>query len=106
MPKISVRDNGNNRWKRSAEKNKQINKNKQKTNKEWKEQGDGNFSEKVRVKLFKLKCELGFLQLICKHYLIFKSILELALTIRLDLELSFFIYSWILVLKWRQVSPL
>ena len=52
MPKISVRDNGNNRWKRSAEKNKQINKNKQKTNKEWKEQGEGNFSERVRVKLF------------------------------------------------------
>ena len=70
--------------------------------------------------------KLGFLQLICKASLIFKSNLGLALSIILketelhesknvavecrclkiwDL-LSFFICSSILVLKWRQVSPI
>ena len=70
--------------------------------------------------------KLGFLQLICEASLIFKSNLGLALSIILketelhesknvavecrclkiwDL-LSFFICSSILVLKWRQVSPI
>ena len=70
--------------------------------------------------------KLGFLQLICKASLIFKSNLELALSIILKQRelyeskhgtvecrclkiwdlLSFFICSSILVLKWRQVSPI
>ena len=63
------------------EKNKNE-KNKQ-TNKDRKEQrGDPSYSEMVRVKLF--CCAffyLGFLQLICKASLMFKSNLELTLSI-------------------------
>ena len=71
-------------------------------------------------------CALSFLQLICKASLIFKSNLELALSIILKQRqlyeskqvseecrclkiwdlLSILICSSILVLKWRQVSPM
>ena len=87
--------------------------------------GDGSYSKRVREKCFCWAFKLGFLQLICKAFLIFKSNLELTLSIILkerelyepehvavecrylktwDL-LYFLIYSSILVLKWRQVSP-
>ena len=116
MPIISVRDNENNRWKRNAEKKTKTEKNK----------GDKSYSERVRAKWFCCAFKLGFLQLICKASLIFKSNLELALSIILkerelyeskhvavecrclkiwDL-LSFLICSSILVLKWQPVSPI
>ena len=88
--------------------------------------GNRNYSERVRAKWFCCAFKLGFLQLICKNSLFFKSNFELALSIILKqrelygskhvleecrcLEisdlLSFLICSLILVLKWRQVSPI
>ena len=70
MPIISVRDNKNNRWKREA---------KDKDREEWR--GDASYSESVRAEWFCCAFKLGFLQLICKAFLIFKSNLELALSI-------------------------
>ena len=43
--------------------------------------GNGSFSERVRATWFCCAFKLGFLQLICKASLIFKSNLELALSI-------------------------
>ena len=43
--------------------------------------GDRTYSERVRAKWFCCALKLGFLQLICKSSLIFKSNLELALSI-------------------------
>ena len=43
--------------------------------------GDRSYSEKVTVILFCCAFKLGFLQSICKASLVFKSILELALSI-------------------------
>ena len=111
MPIISVRDNKNNRWKRNAKKEQRV---------------DASYSERVRVKWFCFAFVLGFLQLICKASLIFKSNLELALPIDLKERelyeskhvamkcrclkiwdvLSFLICSSVLVLKWRQVLPI
>ena len=123
MPIISVRVNENNRWKRKAKKPQQTNKQIQK-----KTRGDGHrsYSESVKAKWFCCAFKLGFLQLICKASLIFKSNFELALSVILKqrelyeskyvaLEcrclkiwdlLSFLICSSILVLKWRQVSSI
>ena len=55
----------------------------QKTAKEKKQRSKGNrsYSERVRAKWFCCAFKLGFLQLICKASLIFKSNLELALSI-------------------------
>ena len=70
---ISVRDDENNRWKRSAN---------EKANKTEKTRGT-----KAKVKGWELSdcCtfKLGFLQLICKDSLIFKSNLKLVLSITL-----------------------
>ena len=87
--------------------------------------GERSYSKRVRDKCF-WAFKLGFLQLICKASVIFKSNLELALSIILkerelyepkhvmvecrclkiwDL-LSFFICSSILVLKWWQMSSI
>ena len=74
MPIISVRDNESNRWKRNAKKQ---NKSKTKTGKNKR---DKSYSERVRAKWFCCACKLGFLQLISKASLIFKSNLELALS--------------------------
>ena len=73
---INITDNQNSRWKRNRKSNK-------KTNKDRKEQGRGgrSYSERVRAKWFCCAFKLGFLQLICKASLIFKSNLELALSI-------------------------
>ena len=104
---VSVKDNENNRWKRKAKKKKR----------------NGSYSKRVRDKWFCWAFKLGFLQLICKASLIFKSNLELALSIILKQRelyeskhvvvecrclkiwdlLSFLICSSILVLKWRHV---
>ena len=46
-----------------------------------KNKGDKSYSEKVRAKWFCCAFKLGFLHLICKAFLIFKSNLELALWI-------------------------
>ena len=43
--------------------------------------GNRRYSEKVRAERFRCAFNLGFLQLICKGYLIFKLNLELALSI-------------------------
>ena len=51
MPIISVRDNGNNRWKRDK-----------KTKKQRKQQGGKSYSERMRAKRFCCMFELGFLQ--------------------------------------------
>ena len=103
-------------------------KEKTETNKQTKtkkSKGHGSYSEKVRDKWFCFAFKLAFFQLICKSFLIFKTNLELPLSIILkerelnqskyvavefrclkilDL-LSFLIRSSILVLKWWQVSP-
>ena len=122
MPIITVKDNKNNRWKRSA---KTKTKQQKQQKKDRKEQG----GTKAIVKGWELNdlvvhFKLGFLQLISKDSLIFKSNLELALSITLKQRelyeskhvavecrclkirdlLSFLICSSILVLKWRQVS--
>ena len=46
-----------------------------------KNKGDKSYSERVRAKWFCCAFKLGFLQLICKVSLIFKSNLELVLSI-------------------------
>ena len=58
---------------------KQQNKNKQ--TKTEKSKGNRSYSERVRAKWFCCAFKLGFLQLMCKASLIFKSNLELALSI-------------------------
>ena len=118
MPIISVRGNEKNRWRRNVKK--------QKTDKQRHEKtkGDRSYSERLRAIWYCCAFKLRFVQLIGKAVLIFKSILESALSIILkerelyeskhvavecrclktwDL-LSFLICSSILVLKWRHVS--
>ena len=93
---------------------------KEKQTKTERSKGNRSFSERVRAKWFCCAFKLGFLQLICKASLIFKSNLELALSIILKQKelyeskhvleecrclqiwdlLSFLICSSILVLKW------
>ena len=88
--------------------------------------GNRSYSERVRAKWFCCAFKLGFLQLICKASLIFKLNLESALSVILKQRelyeskhiseesrclkiwdlLSYLISSSILVLKWRQVSPM
>ena len=100
--------------------------NKQTKNDRKEQAGDGSYSERVRAKWFCCAFKLGFLHLICKASLIFKSNLELALSIILKQRelyeskhvavecrclkiwdlLSFLICSSVLVLKWRQVSQI
>ena len=53
---------------------------KEKQTKEEKSKGKRNYSERVRAKWFSCAFKLGFLQLIRKPSLIFKSNLELALS--------------------------
>ena len=65
MPIINVRDNENNRRKRKAKK------------KDRKTQRSGaRYSESVRARWFCCAFKLGFVQLICKAFLIFKLSLE------------------------------
>ena len=120
---ISVRNNENNRWKGNENNNSNNNNNNKKTEKA---RGDRSYSERVRAKLFCCAFKLGFLQLICKASLIFKSNLELALSIILKQRelyqsdhdavecrclklwdlLSLLIYSSTLVLKQQQILPI
>ena len=92
---------------------------------EW-SKGNRSYSKTVRAKWFCCAFRLKFLQLICKASLIFKSNLELALSIILKRKelyesrhvveecrclkirhlLSFLICSSILVLKWRKGLPI
>ena len=66
MSIINVRHNENTRWKR-----------KEKKNKDRKKQRSGaSYSERVRAKCFCCVFKLGFVLLICKASLIFKSNLE------------------------------
>ena len=76
MPIISVIDNENSRWKRNLKKTK-------KQIKTEKSNGDRSYSERVKAKWFCRAFKLGVLQLICKASLIFKSNLELVLSITL-----------------------
>ena len=73
MPIISVRDDEDIRWKRNAKKNPE------RQTKTEKSKEDRSCSERVRAKWFCCAFNLGFLQLICKASLTFKSNLELAL---------------------------
>ena len=77
MSIISVRDNENRRWKSNTQKNTH----KKTRTKAEKSKGDKTYSERVRAKLFCCAFKLGFSQLICEASLIFKSNLELALSI-------------------------
>ena len=54
---------------------------KEKQTKTERSKGNRSYSERVRAKWFCCTFKLGFLQLICKSSLIFKSNLELALSI-------------------------
>ena len=97
---------------------------KSKDRKKWR--GDASYSESVRAKWFSCAFKLGFIQIMYKASLIFKSNLELALSIILrerelyeskhavveckclkiwDL-LSFFDMFRKPNFKWRQVSPM
>ena len=67
---ISDSKNENNRWKKNAKKTKTEN-----------YKGDESCGEGVRAKWFCCAFKLGFLQLISKAFLIFKSNLKLALLI-------------------------
>ena len=69
MVTINVREN-------DKETQKTINKQRQKRTK-----GNRSYSERVKAKWFYCAFKLGFLQLICNASLIFKSNLELALSI-------------------------
>ena len=63
-------------------KEKRKKKKRKKRKKDRKEQGgERSYSERVRAKSFCCVFKLGFFQLICKASLIFKSNLELALSI-------------------------
>ena len=99
---------------------------KEKQTKTEKSKGSRSYSERVRVKWFSCAFKLGFPQSICKASLIFKSNLELVLSIILKQRelyepkhvgvecrclkiwdlLWFLICSSILVLKWRQLLPI
>ena len=99
---------------------------KEKQTKAERSNGNRSYSERVRAKWFCCAFKLGFLQLIYMASLIFKSNLELALSIILKQRelyeskhvseecrclkiwdlLSFLICSSILDLKWRQISPM
>ena len=57
-----------------------------KNNDRKKQRGGATYSESVRAKWFCCAFKLGFVQLICKASLIFKSNLELALSIILKKE--------------------
>ena len=78
---ISVRDNENNRGNRNA-KIKQKPEQKTKTGKNNGGRGR-NYSKRGRDKRFCCAFKLSFLQLICKVSLVFKSNIELALSIML-----------------------
>ena len=116
---ISVRNNENNRWKRKAKTNKQ----------RWKRTRGGTEAIVKGRELNDFLVHLSFspvkvfLPLICKASLPFKSNLELVILKQRELYeskhvavecrylkiwdlLSFLICSSILVLKWRQVSPI
>ena len=54
---------------------------KEKQTKAERSNGNRSYSERVRAKWFCCAFKLGFLQLTCKPFLIFKSNLELALSI-------------------------
>ena len=71
MPIISIRDHESNIWKRSAEKKQ----------KQERTRGDRSYSKRVRAKWFCYLFILGFLQLLYKASLVFKSNLELALSV-------------------------
>ena len=70
---ITARDNENNRWKKKATKTKT----------EKGQRDDASYSVSVRAKWFYCTFKSGVLQLICKASIIFKSNLELALSIHL-----------------------
>ena len=78
---ISVRDSENNRWKRDAK--KKIEKNKQRQKRTKGGGGGWSYSGRVRAKWVCCAFKLGFLQLLCKTSLIFKSNVELALSVLL-----------------------
>ena len=79
MPIISVEIMKTTDERETQKTNKQTNK--QKKTKTVKNKGDRSYSERLRAKWFCFAFKLGFLQLICKVSLIFKSNLELALSI-------------------------
>ena len=110
MPIINVRDNENIRWKRKSKK----------------QRSGASYSKSVRAKWFCCALKLGFVQLIRKAILFFQSNLELVSSnilkerelyklkhvavecrcLKICYLLSFLICCSILVLKWRQVSPM
>ena len=91
---------------------------KEKQTKTERRKGNRSYTERVRTKWFCCAFNLGFFQVICKASLIFKSNLELALSIVLKqrelyeskqaaAECRYLkIGSSRLVLKWWQVSPI
>ena len=60
---------------------REMQKTKEKQTKTERSKGNRSYSESVRAKWFCCAFKLGFLQLVCKASLIFKSNLELALSI-------------------------
>ena len=81
MPINSVRDNENNRWKGNVKKPQKTKAEKNKGGGRGGRGGDRSYGEKVRANWFCCPFKFGFLQLIYKTFLIFKSNLQLALSI-------------------------
>ena len=71
---ISFRDNENNRWKRNTHTHTH-------TQRQKRTIGRRSYNERMRAKWFCYAFKLGFLQLIFKAFLIFKSNLQLAWSI-------------------------
>ena len=71
MPIISIRHNENN--KSSINAKKTTTRTTRKRQRQKRRSGDRSYSERVRAKWFCCAFKLGFLQLICKSCLIFKS---------------------------------
>ena len=79
---VSVRDNENNRWKKNTKATTKNNNNNNKNKQRQKRTRENrSCSESVRAKWFCCAFKLGFLQLMSKAFLTFKSNLELALSI-------------------------
>ena len=78
---VSVRDNENNRWKKNTKATTKNSNNNNKNKQKKRRRENRSCSESVRAKWFCCAFKLGFLQLMPKAFLTFKSNLELALSI-------------------------
>ena len=79
---------------------------KEKQTKTKRSEGNRSYSERVKTKWFYCAFKLGFLQLICRELYKSKDVAVEWKCLKIWDLLLFLICSSILVLKWRQVSPI